>query len=81
MGIARTTDGSDMWRARVCVREKDYNIIHIIIIYIYVRFAIDFGRQIQFLEPDPFPKISRVCVCVYLEEENYSWTARFSDGL
>lgn len=50
---------------RVCESERDrhydniYNTHIMIIYYIRERFAIDFGRQIQFLEPDPFPKISR----------------------
>lgn len=30
----------------------------------YAYFAIDFGRQIQFLKPDPFPKISRPRSCL-----------------
>jgi len=69
----------------VCDRELEiiimYNIRYILYYYcIRARFAIDFGRQIQFLEPDPFPKISRALAsprprpCLRAEDENYSWT-------
>lgn len=68
----RTTDRYVMTRSGgVCERVMEiiitynaYNVYYYTLHRIRARFAIDFGRQIQFLEPDPFPKISRARACV-----------------